>query len=278
VNRQVCKVLILALDALEHNVVSSLRLRSLMQEVYGYIDVSGFQNLLTPIIWTSFITGREPQGHGVYSWWRFSRHKLLDGLAHWIRYNMPVIKNISTAKLKSILRIFGLEPRPPSKEDLHVATIFDLVKPSVALFVPGYNEEPWIRNYYSEAFEKGIKYAERAVWQVHEYRKRRLFEELEKNVDWKLFMAWFDLADWIGHFYMGRSKLRIMKAYFELDRFAAQVKEMIPKNTLLMIVSDHGMEVGGHHSPRAFYSFNIDPEWRPRRITDYFNFIISILT
>jgi len=65
---------------------------------------------------------------------------------------------------------------------------------------------------------------------------------------------------------MGRSKLRIMKAYFELDRLVAQVKEMIPKNTLLMIVSDHGVEAGGHHSPKAFYSFNIDPEWKPRRI------------
>jgi len=266
----------MALDGLEYEVVTKLKLHALLQSVYGYIDVGYLRTLLTPVIWTCFITGREHEEHGVYSWWRFSRYKLLDKLAHWVRYNVPVIKSMSTAKLKRMLRIFGLRPRPTLREDLHFPTIFDLIKPSVALFVPGYSEEPWIRDYYSEAFEKGVKEAEKAVWHVHECRKRKLLEELKKNSDWKLFMAWFDLADWIGHFYMGKSKLKIMKAYFELNRLAARVKKMVPKDTLFMIASDHGMELGGHHSPRAFYSFNIDPGWRPRKITEYFNFIVSI--
>lgn len=125
--------------------------------------------------------------------------------------------------------------------------------------------------------KKGIEEAEKAIWYVHEYRKRRLLEELESNTNWKLFMVWFDLADWMGHLHMGRSKLKVMKAYFELNRLTAKVKEMIPRNTLLIIVSDHGMEPGGRHSPRAFYSFNVDPRWRPRKITDYFNFVASML-
>lgn len=144
----------MALDGLEYEVVIKLKLRALLQNVNGYIDVGNFGDLLTPIIWACFITGKEPQDHGVYSWWRISRYRSLDKLAHWIRYNAPVIKNMPTAKLKKTLRILKLRPRPPSKEDLHVPTIFDLVKPSVALFVPGYNEESWIRDYYSEAFEK----------------------------------------------------------------------------------------------------------------------------
>ena len=271
-------VFILALDGLEYNVVPKLRLRSLIQEAYGYIAVGGFQNLLTPIIWTSFVTGREPHEHGVYSWWRVSRYRWLDRLAHWIRYNVPIIRTLSSARLKRLLRILGLRSHPPSREDLKVLTIFDIIKPSVALFVPGYSEEYWIRDFYSEAFEKGIEEAEKAVWQIHWYRKRRLFEELERNEGWRLFMVWFDLADWIGHLYMGRSKLKIMKAYFELARLANEVKRRLPEDTLFMIVSDHGMEPGGHHSPRAFYSFNINPGWRPRRITDYFNFIVNMLT
>jgi len=230
-----------------------------------------------PAIWASLITGREPEEHSVYSWWRISRYKLLDKLAHWIRYNVPVIKNMSTAKLKRILSIFGLRIRHSSRENLRIPTIFDLIKPSVALFVPSYNEELWIREYYFEALERGLEEAEKAFWYVHEYRKRRLFEELEKNSYWKLFIAWFDLADVIGHIYMSRSKLKIMKAYFELNRLAVRVKEMVSKDTLFMIVSDHGMEPGDGHSPRAFYSFNIDLEWRPRKITDYFNFILSIM-
>jgi predicted AlkP superfamily pyrophosphatase or phosphodiesterase len=249
-----------------------------MQEVHGYIDVSSFKHLLTPVIWTSFITGKEPHEHGVYSWWRFSRYRWLDRLAHWIRYNVPVIKNLSSAKLKRLLRIFGLKPRLPSREDLGVPTMFDLIKPSKALFVPGYSEESWIRDYYSKAFEKGVNEAEKAIWYIHSYRKQKLFSELEKSMDWRLFMVWFDLADWIGHLYMGRSKLKVMKAYFELNRLAAKVKEMIPEDTLFIIVSDHGMEPGGYHSPRAFYSFNKDPGWRPRKITDFFHFIILTLS
>jgi len=54
--------------------------------------------------------------------------------------------------------------RPPQASDLSVPTIFDLVKPSLALFMPGCNEEAWIRDLYSEAFEKGVGYAEEAVW------------------------------------------------------------------------------------------------------------------
>ena len=276
-SEQVLRVFILALDGLEYNVVSKLRLRNLMQVVCGYINISGFQNLLTPVIWTSFITGKEPSEHGIFSWWRFSRYKWLDKIAHWVRYNMPIVRNMSSTKLKRTLRILGLKPHPPSRKDLKVPTLFDLIKSSIALFVPGYNEEDWIRDFYSEAFERDIGEAEKAVWCVHEYRKRKLFEELERNKCWELFMVWFDLADWIGHLYMGKSKLKIMKAYFELDRLAARVKKVAPEGTLFIIVSDHGMEHEGHHSPRAFYSFNIDLGWRPKKITDYFNFILSVL-
>jgi len=207
-------------------------------------------------------TGKEPEEYGVYSRWRFSRYKLLDKLAHWGRYNVPVIRRMSTAKLKRTPCIFDLRPRPLLREDLRIPTIFDLVKLSVVLFVPSYSEEPWIRDYYSEAFEKRVEEAEKAIWRVHEYRKRRLLEELKRNSGWRLFMAWFDLADWMNSFYMDRSKLKITKAYFKLNRLAVRVKEMVPKDTLFMIVGGHDMEPRGRYSSRAFYSFNIDPEWR----------------
>lgn len=79
----------------------------------------------------------------INSWWRFSKYKRLDRLIHWIRYNIPIVRNMS-----NILQIFSLKVMPPTKNDLKVATIFDLVKPSSALFVPGYNEEPWIRDFH----------------------------------------------------------------------------------------------------------------------------------
>ena len=272
------RIFILALDGLEYDLVVKYRLKPLMQNIYGFIDVSYFKNVLTPTIWTSFITGKNPEEHSIYSWWRFSRYKWLDRLAHWVRYNVPIIRSMSSAKIKRILRVLGLTPYPPSKSDLNVPTIFELVKPSIALFVPGYNEEPWIRDLYSEAFARGIRESERVLWKIHKYRRQRLFQELSINVhQWKLFMVWFDLADWMGHLYMGRSTLKILKTYFQLAKLASKIQETLPKNTLLMIVSDHGMEPNGEHSLKAFYSFNININWRPTRITDYFYFITKNL-
>ena len=51
-------VFILALDDLEYEVVTKLKLRALLQSVYGYIDVGSLRSLLTSIIWTCFITQR----------------------------------------------------------------------------------------------------------------------------------------------------------------------------------------------------------------------------
>ena len=90
-------------------------------------------------------------------------------------------------------------------------------------------------------------------------------------------MVWFDLADWMGHLYMGKSNLKIFKTYLELSRLAARIKRNLSKDTLFMVVSDHGMNPRGEHSPRAFYSFSESLNWRPKKITDYYAFIKSLL-
>jgi len=90
--------------------------------------VSKFKNVLTPIIWASFITGKTPNEHKIYSWWRFSKYDVLDKIAHRIRYNFPIIKNMSSAKIKRLLKIFGLNVRPPTRTDLKCKTIFDYAK------------------------------------------------------------------------------------------------------------------------------------------------------
>jgi len=64
-------------------------------------------------------------------------------------------------------------------------------------------------------FEKGINEAERAMWKIHKYRKQKIFKMLEKHTKHKLFMVWFDPADLAGRFYMSKSKLKVMRAYFK---------------------------------------------------------------
>jgi len=120
-----------------------------------------------------------------------------------------------------------------------------------------------------------LKEFERVVWKIHKYRKKVVLSNISK--DWDLFMAWFDLADCIGHLYMGRSILKILKAYLELDRLATNLKTMVGDDTLFIIVSDHGMMPGGKHSDRAFYSFSNDIARRPNKIEDFYLLIIDLL-
>lgn len=274
---EINKILILAFDGLEYELVKKFRLKGLKQRVYGYIDVSDFTHILTPIIWRSFITGLDPKEHGVYSWWRVSNNKYIDRIAHWIRYNLPIIKNISNYKLRRLLKVLGIL-KLTDRSDISYPTIFDYAENPIALFIPSYNEEPWIREAYSKAMNTSVQAFDKVLWEIHKYRVSKLMKALRR--DWDLLMAWFDLADWTGHIYMGRSNIKMLKAYLELNRLASMVSRLINDKTLLMIVSDHGMmpgESGGEHSPRAYYSFNKDINWRPKKITDYFHFIKEIL-
>jgi len=274
---------VLALDALEYNLVVKWKLRNLMQKQYGFFKVgreywlnpkAKFCEPLTPIIWTSFITGRKPREHGVRSWWVYGG--ILDRL-RWL----PIIRHIKGKR--KILKFFGIKPHVVNREDLECKTIFDVVRPSVALFVPGYNEPTRIHEILSEAFERGgTKTYVRMIWKIHEWRKRILFRTLSRAKEWKLFMVWFDLADLIGHVCIKKNRIELLKAYLELNRMAGRLQELVPDDTLFLIVSDHGMQavendVAGRHSDHAFWSLNIEIDWRPNDFTEFYPKILEFV-
>jgi len=53
----------------------------------------------------------------------------------------------------------------------------------------------------------------------------------------------------------------------------------VPEDTIFLIVSDHGMrpmpDGTGHHSCHAFWSLNIDTDWEPKDLTDFYPQIIK---
>ena len=272
------KVCILAIDGLEYNLVKKWRLKGLQQELCGFIDVSNMKTLLTPVIWASFITGEPPEVHGVTSWWSVSSKSSLNTFFHWVRYNIPFIKKVSQWRLREILRIFGMSIRPPQSSDLEkrgLKTIFDYASNPIVIDVPSYNESAEIRSRYSKAMDKGIKNYENVLWAVHKERVNRSMNNIKDDYD--LFMAWIDIGDQMGHLYRGLNKMKMMKTYIILERFAMNIKKNLPEDTLFLIVSDHGMEIndsgGPVHSNRAFYSFNFNLGWKPNSIMDYANFI-----
>lgn len=273
------RVFILAIDGLEYNLVKGWRLKGLQQKVYGWVDASQFKLLLTPIIWASFITGKPPESHGIKSWWTVSSNSRLDHLFHLFRRKVPIIREMSGWKLRRLLNFFGLNVRPPQVSDLRregLVTIFDYASKPIVIDVPSYNERTDTRERYSKAMDGGLATYENELWRVHTERVRRIMDGLSN--DWDLFMAWVDLADQMGHLWMGRNRLKMLKTYISLETLAQRIKQNLPDNTLFLIASDHGMETSGiQHSNRAFYSFNMHVGWRPQSIMDYANFIRSLL-
>jgi len=268
------KVLILGFDALEYDLVKQWKLRQLMQVRYGVYEAAispKYKKPHTPSAWTTIITGKYPEEHGIDDWWTYG--KILD----WLRTKPPLvwIKN-----KRKILWKLGIRPKLHSRNEIKVKTIFDLTSRSIALFIPGYNEpvEPHMK--LNEAIKKGIKEYIKTIWEVHRWRVKTFLEEL--NNDWDLFMVWFDIADLLGHVCMVKCRKELWKAYLDLARLVGIVKKEVPEDTLILILSDHGMKPmpdgTGDHSEYGFWSINMDLEWfNPKKAVDFYPLIEKAL-
>jgi len=115
------------------------------------------------------------------------------------------------------------------------------------------------------------------VWRIHFERINDTLMALKSHGDWKLFLTYFDLADWAGHLYPVKGRLFVLKAYLELNRLAGFLKRMVEDDaTVFLIMSDHGYDLKiNKHSKYAFWSLNIDVDWAPQDFTDYYSKILE---
>jgi len=267
------RICVLAFDGLEYDLVVKWRLRHLMQKYYGaYKSLVNpkYGKPYTPTCWASFISGKPMEEHKVTTWWSWG------AILEKLRYFPPFVW--VKGKRKILMRL-GIRPKLRTLPS-YITTIFDVIKPSVALFIPSYNEPIEFRNMYDDAAKKGLKELEKTIWAIHEIRKNIFFEYLDKD-DWRLLMCWFDLADMIAHLYSSRrSKLRLMKAYFELNNIAKKVRERIGDDVAVLIVSDHGIQKlpdgSIDHSNHGFWSLNVKPPFTPKEIIDFYKLVIEL--
>lgn len=266
-----------ALDGLEYDLVVKWKLKHLLQRKYGKMDlgeeyyhkVKDEKVPYTPIIWTSFITGLPPEKHNVRSIWTYGR--VLD----FIR-KLPVISWIKN-KRKILYRLGILEPKIVSRENLKVKTIFDVIKPSIAIRMMAYNEdtEQWRKLSKAMLFE-GLKKYEELLWEDYRKREKELFDNLRR--DWKLLAVYFRIADAMGHIHFVKRPHVLRRVYRRLDTLVYKVKKQLDEKPIILIVSDHGMEAApdgtGTHSRHAFWSINVDTDWEPKKITDFFPQIV----
>ena len=259
------RMIVLAVDGLEYDFVEPRKFPFLKQRQYHrveiprdcltYVDGIGYTPF-TPVIWTTILTGKKPSEHGV------TRE---DALRHWknpVLHQLEKIKAVKKlyAKLVSMgvisaktLEKLGFKRYNPLE---NIRTILDEAEKPIVIRNPVTTDVKWT--------SKSVEYfsLEEAVEShVQNFRKaeRETLNAIDR--DWDLLFTYIKLLDAIGHIYWQRDKT-VAKYYRMVDHFAYQVKSRMPKNSILVILSDHGMKplrnskVGGEHSCHAFISFS----------------------
>jgi len=269
------RVCIVALDALEYTIVDQGDYVNLKQAEYGRAEVDVYL-LSTPMVWASFITGKEPEEQGVVG-----PHRWDKPWAQWLmKTSIKVSKKLHLPNIKGkgkVLEKLDLAHRRMyNREDFKnrgVPTIFDYVEKKVTIGVPSYDE--WGFPGILDAIGNPIKekrLAEKA-WLKFYRTKEKVLELLDS--DWELFMVHFHIVDTIQHIWWHKEDY-IAGLYEEMDKTVKEIKTKLPKNTFMLIVSDHGL-LKGDHTPYAFYSCNEPLNLKNPKITDFAEIILQKL-
>lgn len=273
------RVLILAYDGLDHDLVETLSLRNILQREHGKVEVpivGGIDDPSTPIVWTSFITGEPPEVHGVDMPQMWDNE--FDGLRSFVRRHRGVHNILKRFKVgKKVREATGARSSFPSRKNIKVDTFFEVVKPSVALGVPVYNKN------LEEIYPIGDVMRARQdpeYLPVFEERVRGIFDEEVKTLfdtlegEWRLLMVHLHITDLFGHAFWGTEKVATL--YEEMDLLTKRVKARLREDDLVLIISDHGMSKLGH-TKKGFYSFNVKIGLVDPDIKDFFNIVTGLL-
>lgn len=288
-------ILVVAFDGLDKELIEVFDLKHIKQEEYGSIDnKTGMSAQMTSELFTSFITGKNYEKHGVEGLkknMKPKRQKIVDILAP--KSFAKKVRGFDFLR-RNLERLLDIERRKYKKEDIQTETIFGNIENSRAMFVPGYNPSMlWSMMGFGKPLEYGYTSSEiLKMWdeQEYEYRKEQLFSELENPIlePRDFLMCHFHRPDTHHHFFegaiknenqvkekYGRSKLK--KIYEETDQLAKEIKEKAEEKgySHIIFMSDHGMPTESGHNKNAFYSCNkqLFGNQEPKITDFYYKFI-----
>jgi len=252
-------LLIIAFDGLEATLVEKWNLTNLLQRIHGTYPVES-EKYATPALWSAFITGLPPSSFE----------------ARFVERNVPeFLRRIAFVEAIKKLGRLVFKPRPFSVKGRY-ETIFEKVQPSLPYNVFSYNEEPIqfkLRLKYSipETIGNRDKCLDACrEWMTLTTELTDKFVNLLKGGDWRIAMTHFYFTDIIGHLHPPMMK----KAYLEADSIAQLLRSSVDSETMVLIVSDHGMR-RGVHTEYGFYSSNLVLDSKPTDITDFCSLILE---
>jgi hypothetical protein len=253
------KVLIVAFDGLDYDLIKEFNLEHICQQEFGSIEnKEGIDTIVTTELFASFITGKTWKKHGAVGLGKF-QNPWLDSLEKKLNRN-KFFRKFSGLRKNIYKNMPLLNGRTTSftRDDMKIDTIFEKVPNSKAIDVPSYNYGYNVK-LMDTIQEQGLEAAEKDLDRFTKWKKWELFDEMEKDHD--LIMAHFHKPDHIHHWYWEVGKMdKVKQTYYEMDEFAGEILDKAEKTGFdtVIFMSDHGLpdvENGGHNE-NAFYSSN----------------------
>lgn len=234
-------ITILAIDALEYNLVEKFNCKNLKQKEYGKTDISEFTEPRTIVLWSSFLTGKNME-------------KPILALGNKEMWNFKV-----------------------KKED----SFLNSFENPLVIDLPGYNyekeqhekERKLLKEFFSTDSDKTKKIKEeynKLSFEHHKKIKQKFLNSLNKDRD--LVLGYFSVADVIGHLNFGNN-LMMKMIYDDLEDMTGIASK---KSDKILVLSDHGMKaIGrfGDHSEYGFWSLSEKIELGKPKITDFYKII-----
>jgi len=282
------KVLVIAFDGLDKELIEEFNLENIQQKEFGTIDnQTGMKNIYTSELFASFITGKNWQEHGIEhltTWEDKNKGRLIETLAP--KSIVESTKGFHRLRetLKTLLKTDEVKY---SQEHLETETLFDKIDNSRPMYIPGFNPTIfWQLKAETLPLEYGYG-ADIAAefWDTreHEFRTKNLFSELENDIvsPRDFLMVHLHRTDFHQHLYgdptgvLDKDKLR--KLYQETDELAGEILEKAgDKYDTVIFMSDHGLPAKKGHNEKAFYSSNTKLFEDTPKITDFHDKILEM--
>ena len=226
---------ILAVDALEYELVERFNCSHLKQSYYGKTDISEFSEPRTMVLWSSFMTGENLEAEILEKGGRKMWETHIDhARTFFSRFASPAVIDLPG---------YNYDLREHERERGLLRQYFDAKNPA--------EKEQVKKEYNDRAFE------------FHRKIKNEFISAIGGDHD--LVLGYFSVADVIGHLNFGNTALMRM-IYRDFDEIAGKIPAPY------LVLSDHGMEPVGMFGDHSRYGFWSSSEWDlgTPKITDFF--------
>ncbi|MHA2342673.1 MAG: alkaline phosphatase family protein [Candidatus Hodarchaeales archaeon] len=263
------KILIIGLDGATWDIIDPLidrnelpTLKKLISEGVRSDLISSYPPL-TPVAWSSFLTGKNPGQHGVYDFFKYEDQKASPVTSKALKEDLWDVLGESGKKIISI----GVPLTYPPKKVKNGIVIsgFPAVNPDSEFIYPTvvakelnkYLTEKLGHRYYPTAidFFGNINTPEKFIESHYKFTDQiyETFNYLTSKHDWDVCMVYFLLTDSLTHQfwkyfdknhpdYKKSEKYEnvVFDCYKYADSVINRILSSVPDNTIVLVVSDHG--------------------------------------